>query len=438
MRMLFLPPAFRNVFLASSTRTATRDGSGSTGSVPVSMRATSSRLLIRSRMWSAWLSMIRKNCAISAGSRSEESSIRVAADPLMEVRGVLSSWLTIPRNSARRRSSSSSGVMSCRVTTTDSTFTSSERMGVALTRVVTDRPSGAWRTISSASTVSPVRSAWARGNSSRDISRPSARRKVSTSSSCSAEPFGAHRSLTILLASRFTDTGFPVLASKTRTPTGAVFTRVSRSVPDPLLLPVPAGVGDDQRRLGGEHHQGLLVLLGELPLLLADVDGSDVLAPVTERSGQNGEDKTLHRRADRRHGSLLQEQGADHHRALPGGGPGLVEEATRVPADAGRRQTRTLRHHRPLAVRPPQQGGCTPAAALMEVVEAHQIRLESRLGRYRHEDLRTHGGHRQDRAGQLPGAVHYGQAGDGQAGTGAHRRPPLRIPHRRRRQARGG
>ena len=66
--------------------------------------------------------------------------------------------------------------------------------------------------------------------------------------------------------------------------------------------------------------------------------------------------------------------------------------------------------------------GMYPAAALMEVVEAHQIRLRSRLGRHRHEDLRTHGGHRQDRAGQLPGAVHYGQAGDCQAGTGAHRR----------------
>ena len=38
-------------------------------------------------------------------------------------------------------------------------------MGVAFTRVVTLRPSGAWRTISSACTVSPVLSARARGNS---------------------------------------------------------------------------------------------------------------------------------------------------------------------------------------------------------------------------------------------------------------------------------
>ena len=68
---------------------------------------------------------------------------------------------------------------------------------MALIRVVTLRPSGAWRTISSARTVSPVLSAWARGNSSKETSRPSALRKVSTSSNCSVEPPGAHRSLTI-------------------------------------------------------------------------------------------------------------------------------------------------------------------------------------------------------------------------------------------------
>ena len=41
----------------------------------------------------------------------------------METREVRSSWLTTPRNSARSRSSSSSGVRSCMVTTTDSTST---------------------------------------------------------------------------------------------------------------------------------------------------------------------------------------------------------------------------------------------------------------------------------------------------------------------------
>ena len=155
--------------------------------------------------------------------------IRVAAEPLMEVSGARSSWLTIPRNSARSRSSSSKGVMSCRVTTKDSISPPSERMGVALTSVVTLRPSGTWMTISSARTVSPVLNACVRGNSSRETSRPSARRKVSTLRSSSTEPSGAQRPWSILLVSRLTDTGTPVLASKTTTPTGEVFIRVSRS-----------------------------------------------------------------------------------------------------------------------------------------------------------------------------------------------------------------
>ena len=173
--------------------------------------------------------MMRKNWSISAGSRSDTVSVSVAAEPLMEVSGVRSSWLTMPRNSARSRSISSSGVMSCRVTTTETTSPSSERMGVAFTRVVTLPPPGTSMTISSARTVSPVLSAWARGNSSRENSRPSARRKVSMSRSCSAEPPGMCRSLTIRLASRLTDTTPPVFASNTRTPTDEVSIRVSRS-----------------------------------------------------------------------------------------------------------------------------------------------------------------------------------------------------------------
>ena len=106
--------------------------------------------------------MMRKNWSISAGSRSDAASVSVAPEPLMEVSGVLSSWLTIPRNSARSRSISSSGVMSWRVTTTQTTSPSSERMGVALTRVVTLPPPGTSMTISSARTVSPVLKAWAR------------------------------------------------------------------------------------------------------------------------------------------------------------------------------------------------------------------------------------------------------------------------------------
>ena len=35
-----------------------------------------------------------------------------------------------------------------------------------------------------------------------------------------------------------------------------------------LLLPVAAGVGDGHRRLGGEHQQRVLILLGELQTAL--------------------------------------------------------------------------------------------------------------------------------------------------------------------------
>ena len=113
-------------------------------------------------MLSDWSRMILKNWVISAGYRLELDSSRVSTDPLIAASGVRSSWLTMPRNLARSRSRSSSGVMSCRVTTTDSTSPSSEKMGVELTWVVTLRPSGAFRTISSACTVSPVISPWAR------------------------------------------------------------------------------------------------------------------------------------------------------------------------------------------------------------------------------------------------------------------------------------
>ena len=69
--------------------------------------------------------------------------------------------------------------------------------------------------------------------------------------------------------------------------------------PGPLLVAVAAGVGDDQGRLGGEHHQGLLVLGGELPILLADVDASDTLPTVPERRRQEGQGRAhRHRRLE--------------------------------------------------------------------------------------------------------------------------------------------
>ena len=230
MRRLLLSPPLWNVFLASSTSTATSVGSGEIESVPVSIRAASRRSLISSRIRSAWVSMIRWNWRVSEGPRDAEGSSNVAAEPLIEERGARSSWLTVARNSARSRSSSSRGAMSCKVTTTDSIWPSSERIGVAFTSTAADRPPGASITTFSARTGSPASSTSVRGDSRRLISLPSARRTLTASVSCSAGCPGVRSPSKILLASWLTDTGALVLVSKTSTPTGAVLIRVSRSV----------------------------------------------------------------------------------------------------------------------------------------------------------------------------------------------------------------
>ena len=80
------PPPVKKMFFASSTRSPASTGSGATDNMPVSMRATSSRSLIRSRIRSLWDLMMRMNCTISAVSRELKDSSRVSTDPLMEVR----------------------------------------------------------------------------------------------------------------------------------------------------------------------------------------------------------------------------------------------------------------------------------------------------------------------------------------------------------------
>ena len=75
--------------------------------------------------------------------------------------------------SARSLSTSSNAVMSCMVTTTDSTSpSSSERNGVTLSRMLTDRPSGTLRTTSSARSLSLVLSSREMGNSARETFPP--------------------------------------------------------------------------------------------------------------------------------------------------------------------------------------------------------------------------------------------------------------------------
>ena len=178
-------------------------------------------------------------------------------------RGVSSSWLTTPRNSARRRSTSCSAVRSCKG---DDDRLDHARLGADGRGVDQGGDTPAVGYLDD-DLLGPHRLARAQrlrpgGNSRSEISRPSARRKVSTSSSCSADWSGLRRLSTIFLPSRLSDTGAPVLASKTITPTGEVLISVSRSALGPLLVLVAAGVGDGHRRLGGEHQQRVLVLPG--------------------------------------------------------------------------------------------------------------------------------------------------------------------------------
>ena len=179
-------------------------------------------------MRSACSSMMRKNCSISAGARAAAASSTVAVEPLMAVRGDRSSWLTMPSSSVCSRSAFSMGPRSCRVTTTDSTSPPSPRMGAALTRVRTSRPSGTASTItSSRNATTPAGSDG--GSRARASSRPSANRHVMAWSTRSGAWPGRPRASTMRAASRLNDTGRPVRASKTTMPTGEVSTRVSSS-----------------------------------------------------------------------------------------------------------------------------------------------------------------------------------------------------------------
>ena len=74
----------------------------------------------------------------------------------MEVRGVLSSWLTVDRELGSSRSCSETSAISYRVTTIDSTAPSSVRMGRALSNTVTFGPFGTPMTTSSARTFTAV------------------------------------------------------------------------------------------------------------------------------------------------------------------------------------------------------------------------------------------------------------------------------------------
>ena len=208
----------------------------------------------------------------------------------MVARGALSSWLTIARNSARRRPCSSTSAMSCMATTIDSTAPSSERMGVALSSTVT------LSTVGDADDdlLGPHRLRGAHELGHRELPQgdlpPVGPLKVSTSRRSSGVWSGIPQAVDDPAC-------LPVEGLRRsrqgvedhHANGGGVHQRLQVG-PGPPLLPVPAGVGDDQRGLGCEHHEGLLVLLGELPaaLLMGQVDGADPDPQVANRGHHQG------------------------------------------------------------------------------------------------------------------------------------------------------
>ena len=171
------------------------------------------------------------------------------------------------------------------VTTTDTTPPSSERIGVTLMSVRTLRPSGTDSSTSSARIVVALPSCRARGNSSRETSRPSECRHVITSSSCSGGRPGVRSPSTMRRASRLNETGWPVPASKHRHADRRGLDERLEVGPRPLEIAVRARVRDRRRRLRREKHQDLLVLARErlAVLLVAEKEVAEMLAPVVHR-----------------------------------------------------------------------------------------------------------------------------------------------------------
>ena len=224
--------------------------------------------------------MIRKKSPISAGLSVDEAVSKVAAEPLMVVSGVRSSWLTMPKNSARSRCRSSSGVMSCTVATTDTTAPSSEKIGVAFTTVVTAWPSGSCMMISLgahglAAFQRPFR--WHfRERNLTSIRTPEGQyaEDFRLATTRCAEP--ADNPPRLLIERH----EIARLRVKDRDAHGHGVDQGLQVVLGPMLLRVSAGVDNGHSRLGGEHDEGLFVFQGELPsaLLLGQVDIAEALA----------------------------------------------------------------------------------------------------------------------------------------------------------------
>ena len=202
----------------------------------------------------------------------------------MAASGARSSWLTMPTNSARSRSCSSSGARSCMVTTTVSISPESNRIGVVLISMRRLRPSG------TESSTSAARSVSALSSSSSVTSRPS------------GEPRGQHLAQVLQGAVRTEQAGedAPGLPVDRQRIAGlriehhdadrrGLDQRLEVGPRAPLVAVRPR-VGDGDRGLSREQHQQLLVLVGELlaALLPGEEEGAYIGATVAHRRALEG------------------------------------------------------------------------------------------------------------------------------------------------------
>ena len=199
-------------------------------------------------------------------------------------------------------------------------------------------------------------------------SRPSARRQDRTSSSCSGERPGRHSPPTIRFASRLSETGWPVRASKTTTPTGEVSTRASRSARARCSARCRRALAIAAPACDANQRQDLLVLPGErLPaLLVGQIEVAHLHAPVSDRRPQEAPRQRRVSRKPQRAEVGRQvpepERAAESRAGTPtGAARGAGAGTAGIPRDSRRRVTKSCRCPDAVHGRDPAAAGAGPA-----------------------------------------------------------------------------
>ena len=159
-----------------------------------------------------------------------------------------------------------------------------------------------------------------------------------------------------------------------------------------------------------------------------------IYARVSDKS-QDAEDKTSISEQISDMETHLPAQGADYRRPLPGGGQRMVEEAPGVPEDAGRR--RQGRFDTIVCWKSDRLSrGMYPAAALMEVVEAHRINLQAVMDAIATKTFGLMAAVGKIELDNFRERSSMGKRGTAKQGPHPNQQRSLRLPHRRGRSRR--